>query len=110
MTTTLEVSVAHMKWKSSVALTRLCRVWAVRLGEGSRARASLARVLLLAGAPSPVVELLAVGLLAPPEHAHRPPRLLNHIHNAVQNLEDGLGSSYFDVYTRATHKIEELIR
>lgn len=81
--------------RRGAALTRLCRVWAVRLGEGSRARASLAWVLLLAGAPSPVVELLAVGLLAPPEHAHRPPRLLHHVHDAVQHLRGGGGAFEF---------------
>lgn len=69
--------------------TRLGRVRAVDLGEGSRAGAALARVLLLAGAPPPVVELLAIRLLAPPEHAHRPAGLLHHVHDAVEHLVVG---------------------
>lgn len=43
---------------------------AVCLGEGVGGGASFTRVLLLAGAPFPVVKLLAVGLLAASEHAH----------------------------------------
>lgn len=66
--------------------TRLGRVRAVDLGEGRRAGATLARVLLLAGAPPPVIELLAIRLLAPPEHAHRPPGLLHHVDDAVKHL------------------------
>lgn len=69
--------------------TRLGRVRAVDLGEGSRAGAALARVLLLAGAPPPVVELLAIRLLAPSEHAHRPAGLLHHVHDAVEHLAVG---------------------
>lgn len=71
--------------------TRLCGVRAVRLGEGSGAGAAFAWVLLLARTPPPVVELLAIGLLAPPEHAHWPPCLFHHVHNAVQHLQDKEG-------------------
>ena len=75
------------KWSEEEGPTGVCRVGAVRLGEGRRARAPLAWVVLLAGTPPPVIELLAVGLLAAPEHAHRAPRLLHHVHDAVQHLE-----------------------
>lgn len=74
--------------KKIAAPTRLCRVGAVCLGEGSRAGASFAWVLLLARTPSPVVKLLAIRLLAASEHAHWPPSLFHHVHDAVQHLED----------------------
>lgn len=77
------------KRKHKAEPTRLGRVRAVDLGEGSRAGAALARVLLLARAPPPVVELLAIRLLAPSEHAHRPAGLLHHVHDAVEHLAVG---------------------
>lgn len=44
------------------------------------------QLLGVAVPPDPVVELLAVGLLAPPQHRQRAPRLLHHVHDAVQQL------------------------
>lgn len=58
--------------------------------------AAFLHVLGVAVAPDPVVELLAIGLLAPPQHRQRPPRLLHHVHDAVQQLRgnsrDGEGA------------------
>lgn len=85
--TQLFVFVAREHGRTTIAApTRLRSVGAVRLGEGGGARTSFARVLLLARAPSPVVELLAIRLLAAPEDAHRPARLLHHVHDGVQHL------------------------
>lgn len=38
-------------------------------------------------APNPVIHLLAVGLLAAAQHRQGAPRLLHHIHDAVQELQ-----------------------
>lgn len=48
--------------------------------------ARLARLGRLGAAPLPVVEFLPVGLLAAPQHRHGAPRLLHHLHDAVQGL------------------------
>lgn len=50
--------------------------------------ARLARLGRLGAAPLPVVELLPVGLLAAPQHRHGAPRLLHHLHDAVQGLRE----------------------
>lgn len=51
--------------------------------------AAFLQVLGVAVAPDPVIELLAVGLLAAPQHREGAPRLLHHVHDAVQQLEGG---------------------
>lgn len=95
--------------ENTVVPTRLCRVWAVRLGEGSRTGASFARVLLLTWAPPPVVELLAIWLLASSEHAHWPPGLFHHVHNAVQHLKDGETSKHFLLFSHLWREYHSLL-
>lgn len=51
-------------------------------------RARLARLGRLGAAAFPEVELLPVGLLAAPQHRHGAPRLLHHLHDAVQRLRE----------------------
>lgn len=77
----------HLNPKTAVP-TRLGGVRAVCLGERSRARSCFAWVLLLTRTPSPVVQFLAVRLLASSEHAHWPPCLFHHVHNTIQHLDD----------------------
>lgn len=55
------------------------------MGAGGGGAAFL-HVLSITVAPDPVVQLLTVGLLASPQHCERPPRLLHHVHDAVQQL------------------------
>ncbi|EAW66755.1 hCG2041517, partial [Homo sapiens] len=62
-------------------------------GPGRGGSGALLCVLGVAVAPRPVVELLAVGLLAPAQHRERAPRLLHHVHDAVQEL--GAGGAAF---------------
>jgi len=54
---------------------------------GEELAARLPRLGRLAASPLPVVELLPIGLLAAPQHGHRAPGLLHHLHDAVQRLQ-----------------------
>lgn len=68
---------------------------------GDQLAARLARLGRLAAAPLPVVELLPVRLLAAPQHRHGAPRLLHHLHDAVQRLRGRTSFQFFCLPTKA---------
>lgn len=57
---------------------------------GDELTARLPRFCRLAAPPLPVVELFPIGLLTAPQHGHRAPGLLYHLHDAVQCLQGGM--------------------
>lgn len=56
---------------------------------GDELAARLPRLRRLTASPLPVVELFPISLLAAPQHRHRAPGLLHHLHDAVQRLQGG---------------------